>query len=162
MNYDPTLVWTHVINPSLEMSPSPLMFRYGGAMDTTCLRLTANEWDKRSKELYTIKVYREFDGLTNVSAFARGFDTAGVKKFRQATVIDLLELGAKDPALGLHNFVYCLGSAESNTHKCPPTEAIDPLMFYPGLESMDGYRQMIARALNSGVFREKLIALVSV
>lgn len=162
MNREPTLVWTHVIDPSLEMSPSPLMFRYGGAIDPTCLGLIAREWDRKTKESYTIKVYRGFDSLTNVSAFARGFDTPSAKKFQQATVTDLLELGAKDQVLGLHNFVYCLGSAESNHRKCPPTEAIDPLIFYPGLESMDGSRQMIARALNTSVFREKLIALVCI
>jgi len=138
------------------------MKAYEGAISNGCLQLIAEEWDERPDKgkAFTVMVFDGFEDTFNVHKFAHGFSIDDKPHFRQATIIELLSAGVVDPKLGLNEFVYCLGSAYINPKEKIACGMISPGLYYPGLESMDGDRQMLSRAIECPWSSDTRVALV--
>lgn len=151
MNKSPTLVSTHHVplGFSIEMNGAfPLIKEYGAPIFNCALKLITEEWDTRKQEPLTMEIYTGFDDRFNVHKFAYGFSLKKEdQRFRQATIVELLALGAFDQKLGLDQFIYALGSAQIDPKERGACGMVDPMIFYPGLESMDDKRQMLTRAI---------------
>jgi hypothetical protein len=163
MNRSPKLIATVEITPGRMWgagTPSLLMGNYGGAIDTSCLRLLAE--DNRHRGHVIVDIYNGFDGTFNVHKFAHGFELDDKPRFRQTTIAELLAIGTNNKELGLPSkgFVYALGSAHVDPKQRIACGMVDPMVFYPGLESMDGDRQMLNRAIESPWFKDTQVALV--
>lgn len=161
MNKNPSLLSEHAIQVNQESQTCSVLFEsYGGPISTDCLELLAREWNDRKKDPITIKIYEGFENQHNVHDFCFGFEYDKRKLiFRQATIVELLTLGAQEQNLGLKNFVYCLGSVSRLIGKTICGAPSD-MMFFPGLESMDGKRQMLARAIDLPWGKTTQVALV--
>lgn len=162
MNKEPELVLTAEVTLRRGLTCDVLLRQYDGYIDNSCIRLLADEWSAEwSDEVkqIRIRVFRGFTGDFNVHKFAFGFEK-NVKAFRQATTAELLALGVGNKRLGLDDFVYCLGSAHINPKETIACGMVDPLIFNPGLECMDGKRQMLCRAIRNPWFERTQVALV--
>ena len=163
MNKQPNLIGTYAVRPCNELlleTSSLLLVKYGGAICNGCLQLLAEEWGDRDSKPMTMQIFSEFEDTFNVHKFAQGFNLEDKPRFRQATIVELLALGTQERNLGLDGFVYCLGSAQINPKERLACGMVDPTVFYPGLESMDGSRQMLLRAICNPWSRDTRVALV--
>lgn len=161
MNKNPSLVSEHKIQTNQESQTCSVLFEpYGGPISTCCLELLAREWENREKDPITIKIYTGFENQHNVHDFCFGFEYEKRRLlFRQATIVELLTLGAQEQNLGLEGFVYCLGSVWREIGKTICGAPSDTL-YFPGLESMDGKRQMLSRAIDFPWSKTTQVALV--
>ncbi|HEY4479284.1 MAG TPA: hypothetical protein VI981_02930 [Candidatus Paceibacterota bacterium] len=160
MNKNPTLVGSYRVRVPAAMTSSVLISAYGGLISNDCLMLLAKEWDDCEREMLRIKVYSKFEDAFNVHKFAQGFTPSDRPRFRQTTIAELVALGAKERDLGLATFVYGLGSAYINPEERLACGMVEPTFYYPGLESMDGSRQVLARAIHNPWDCDTHIALV--
>ena len=161
----PTLVVEYDVHIKSALTVHVLLKKYDGHLCNSALRLLVDEWERAEQAKLIdiisgrgysvrIKIFSGFDDLFAVHKFAYGGETP---EFRQTTIVELLALGADVPSLGLDNFVYALGSAHIDPAQRIACGMVDPMIFYPGLESMDGMRQMVTRAIDG---QDDQIALV--
>ena len=164
MNKTPTLFRAVTVPPYPSNSVSCLIKAYDGSLCTSSARLVAKSWDKRDKGVMDIHIYSGFENVFEIQKFARGYDTPDKTRFRQATAADLLALGAQEKDLGLcvggNDWIYALGSALVHLGADIGCRMINPMCYYPGLESLDHKRHMVTRYIQGGSMTSHLIALV--
>lgn len=175
-DYEPQLHGTHDIAVKSCLTVHKLINGYNGLIGNECLKLLVDDWKQAEHDgrmdLMTgkgwkirVKIFSGFKDKFEVHKFCMGIDLDTPQRFRQTTIVELLALGIADASLGLcvngSDWTYCLGSASVGGHvKHTACGMVDPMIFYPGLESMDGNRQMIARDIYAPGSENTRIALV--